>query len=156
MSIYRSLKRLNTDYLDIVLVHSDGNDVYNIRHHGILDCLKDFKQQGLIRAYGMSTKTVEGGLLALEQSDVAMVMYNPVEIKELPVIQEAYKSKKGIFIKKALASGHLDHIKHPNPADYALQFIIQEPGVSSIILGTINQEHLTKNCKAIESNVHLI
>lgn len=109
-SIERSLKRLNTDYLDVVLVHSDGNDVYNIKQFGILDCLADIKQKGLIRSFGMSTKTIEGGILAAENSDAVMVTYNPVITNEKPVIERAHALQKGVFIKKALMSGHIQQL----------------------------------------------
>lgn len=148
-SIERSLKRLKTDYLDIVLVHSDGNDVYNIKHFGILECLADIKKQGLIRAFGMSTKTVEGGLLAAQESDVVMVTYNPLETIELPVIQHACQHKKGVFIKKALASGHLPQLKGIDPVAESYQFIFREPGVTSIIVGTLNESHLLHNASCL-------
>jgi len=147
-SIERSLKRLNTDFIDVMLVHSDGNDVYNIQHFGILECLSDLKQMGLIRATGMSTKTVEGGLLALDHSDIVMVTYNPLETGERSVIRRAHELQKGILIKKALASGHIDKIKAMDsgasldPVSYSLNFILQEPGVSSVIIGTLKQKHL--------------
>ncbi len=145
MSIERSLKRLQTDFLDVVLVHSDGHDVYNINHFGILDVLSDLKQKGMIQAFGMSTKTVEGGLLALSLSDVVMVTYNPIETVERPVITKAHELQKGILIKKALASGHVSKIPGSDPVQSSLQFILKEPGVSSIILGTLNPKHLTHN-----------
>lgn len=144
-SIERSLKRLHTDYLDIVLVHSDGNDVYNIQHFGILHYLAQLKQQGLIRTLGMSTKTLEGGMLALTESDVVMLAFNPLYTLEQPVIQKAFQANKGILIKKALASGHLNQLPGPDPVQSTLQFILKEPGVSSIILGTINPQHLLQN-----------
>lgn len=143
-SVERSLKRLNTDYLDVVLVHSDGNDVHNIKHFGVLECLNDLKKKGLIRSYGMSTKTLEGGLLALANSDVVMVTYNPIQTEEQPVIARAKELQKGVLIKKALASGHLDKLQHKDPVRYALDFIFQEPGVSSIVIGTLNQKHLSE------------
>lgn len=147
-SIERSLNRLKTDYLDIVLVHSDGNDVHNIRHFGILDFLADLKKQGRIRAFGMSTKTVEGGMLAIDRSDVVMVTHNPAYTEELAVIQHAHKTQKGVLIKKALMSGHLEKItekiSEKNPVQQAIQFICQEPGVSSIILGTLSPLHLAE------------
>lgn len=148
-SIKRSLKRLNTDYIDVVLVHSDGNDVYNIQHFGILHFLAELKKQGLIRAFGMSTKTIEGGILALEQSDAVMVTYNPIETTEKPVIAKAFELNKGVLIKKALASGHIQKIQGADPVKTALQFILQEPGVSSIILGTLNPKHLAHNIACI-------
>ena len=51
----------------------------------------DLKKAGKIRAFGMSTKTVPGGKLALEKSDVAMIMYNPISIDEFPIIEKAMK-----------------------------------------------------------------
>lgn len=141
-SIERSLSRLKTDYLDIVLVHSDGNDVHNIQHFGILDCLADIKQAGLIRAFGMSTKTVAGGILAVEKSDAVMVTLNPLEKTEIPVIEHAHKLNKMVFIKKALASGHIHKIPGEDPVKASLQFIFETPGVTSVIIGTLNPEHL--------------
>ncbi len=149
MSVKRSLQRLKTDYLDIVLVHSDGNDVYNIGHFGILECLQDLKQQGLIRAFGMSIKTIEGGLLAVAKSDVVMVTYNPLHVEEQPVIAQAYAANKGVFIKKSLESGHIEKLQNADPVAFALQFILQEPGISSIIVGTLNQKHLEHNVACI-------
>lgn len=150
-SIKKTLKNLNTDYIDVMLVHSDGNDVYNIEHFGVLNFLSELKKQGLIRAFGMSTKTVEGGILAAEQSDVVMVTYNPIETAEQPVIAKAFELNKGVLIKKALASGHLQKIPGEDPVKTALQFILQEPGVSSIILGTLDPQHLAHNVGGLGS-----
>ena len=59
-SIERSLRRLKTHYLDLVLIHSDGNDLEILEHTDCLESLMRLKEEGLIRAVGMSTKTVEG------------------------------------------------------------------------------------------------
>lgn len=141
-SIHRSLKNLQTDYIDILLIHSDGNDEQIIHDFDVFNTLHQAKQHGLIRYYGMSTKTVAGGLLTLQHSDLAMVMYNPNNTEELPVIQQAAKDNKGIFIKKGFGSGHLN-------AQTCLDFIWQQPGVSSVIMGTINPEHLRENVEAV-------
>ncbi|MZR62702.1 aldo/keto reductase [Alcanivorax sp. DP30] len=142
-SVERSLKRLNTDYLDCVLVHSDGNDMAIIEQ-GTLDVLNDLKKAGLIRATGMSTKTVEGGIATLQQADVAMVTYNLQHLGEVPVIDHAAAHQKGILIKKAFASGHLaDDIV--DPVQESLNQILGTSGVGSIIAGTINPKHLQEN-----------
>ena len=143
-SIKQSLKKLNRDVLDIVLIHSDGNDVAIIQQ-GALDVLADLKQQGLIRATGMSTKTVEGGLLALQHSDLAMVMHNLEYQDEQQVIEQASIDDKGIFIKKAFASGHLTNDKNMDSVQASFDFIFQQPAVSSIIIGTITPAHLEDN-----------
>ncbi|HSX20897.1 MAG TPA: aldo/keto reductase [Gammaproteobacteria bacterium] len=144
-SIKRSLQRLRTDYIDLLLIHSDGNDEHIINNFDVFNTLDDAKQQGLIRYSGMSTKTVTGGLLTLQHSDVAMVTHNPSYTEELPVIEQAAKSHKGILIKKGFASGHLNKLGEQNPVQAAMDFILAEPGISSIIVGTINPKHLSEN-----------
>ena len=145
-SVETSLKRLKRDVLDIVLIHSDGNDCDVIQRFGALQTLNELKQRGWIRASGMSTKTVAGGLLALQQSDLAMVMHNLEYQAEKAVLERAAMDNKGIFIKKALGSGHLAK----NNADTDIvqanfDFIFSAPAVSSIIIGTINPVHLADN-----------
>jgi aryl-alcohol dehydrogenase-like predicted oxidoreductase len=144
-SINRSLQLLQTDYLDYVLVHSDGNDEAIINETTIFTDLHQLKQVGKIRAFGMSTKTVAGGILAAERSDAVMVTYNPIQAEELPVIEYAAKNNKAILIKKAFASGHLQNFTSENPIADVMDFIFATPGVSSIILGTLNPKHLQTN-----------
>ncbi|MGH1460824.1 MAG: aldo/keto reductase [Neptuniibacter sp.] len=150
-SVERSLKRLKTDYIDMLLVHSDGNDVEIINKYGILEQLQDLKQQGKIRASGMSTKTLEGGLLALEKSDCAMVTYNLGHRDEEAVLDYAAANNKCILLKKALASGHLCRDKNQDPVKTSFDFIYAHPGVTSAIIGTINPEHLKSNVKMAEA-----
>lgn len=150
-SVERSLLYLNTDHIDLLLVHSDGNDVDIINRYGILDVLADLKQEGLIRGFGMSTKTVEGGLLAAEKSDCVMVTYNLNHLEEEPVIDHCLKNNKGVLLKKALASGHIavdngnDNNGSSDPVQASMDFIFAHPGVSSAIVGTINPTHLQDN-----------
>lgn len=149
MSVERSLKRLQTDYLDIVLVHSNGDDEKIINEHGVFDTLERLKQQGKLRAYGMSTKTVAGGILAVKHSDVVMVTYYPGYADEVDVIKAAEKAHKGVLIKKALASGHLNKIDNTDPVAASMRYIFAEPGVTSVIVGTINPQHLRQNTESV-------
>jgi aryl-alcohol dehydrogenase-like predicted oxidoreductase len=146
ISVERSLRRLQTDYIDMVLVHSDGNDIDIIRHTGVLETLAELKQQGWIRAFGMSTKTLEGGLLAAERSDVVMVTYNLSEQTDLPTLDYCRDNGKGVLIKKALASGHQcegDAIAE------AFRLIFGHAGTGSAIVGTINPAHLRDNVQKL-------
>lgn len=159
-SVERSLRRLRTDYLDCVLVHSDGNDLAVLRE-GTLDVLDDLKKEGKIRATGFSGKTVAGGLAALERADLAMVTYNLKEQSERPVIDDAAKRHKGILIKKAFASGHLT-TDHPDPVQASLDQVLGIAGVSAVIAGTVNPAHLKENalkarhaCNAHDSSFFL-
>lgn len=150
-SVDRSLERLRRDQLDIVLIHSDGADMAVIEQYRALDTLNELKQQGLIRATGMSTKTVEGGLRTLELADIAMVTHNLGYRDEQAVLDAAVGLNKSIFIKKALGSGHLA-LDGKDSVQAAFDFIFSEPAVSSVIVGTINPDHLADNvAKAIRA-----
>ena len=147
-SIDRSLTRLGTDYLDIVFIHSNGQDTDIINQTDILPKLLRLKECGKIRHIGMSTKTVEGGLLALQFCDVLMVEYNQTDTSQIPVIQAAQAQHKGIFIKKALQSGHFKSEGHS--LHESLSFVLDR-NISSIVVGSINPKHILENIENIVS-----
>lgn len=139
-SIERSLMRLHTDYLDIVFVHSDGSDARIIEEDHVFSQLAALKKEGKIRAFGMSTKTIAGGKLSVDLADLVMVAFSPSYAEEREVIAYAEQKHKGIFIKKALSSGHL-----PTSVADTMRFVFSEPGVTSVIVGTLNPAHLRQN-----------
>jgi len=147
-SVERSLKRLETDRIDLILVHSDGNDLAILRDSGVYPTLAELKREGKIRAFGLSGKTVEGGLLALEQGDCAMITLNLNDRRELPVADYAATCGKGILIKKALASGHACLENGSDPVRASFELLFGHPGVGSAIVGTINPQHLSHNVSA--------
>ncbi len=141
-SVLASLRRLQTDFLDVVLIHSSGDDVAILERSGALDMLKSLKTKGLIRAAGISHKSLNGGYRALELGcDVLMTTLNPQDTSQLPVITQAARHGCGVMIKKALNSGHGDLS--------GLRFAATQPGVSSVVVGSINPDHLTQNAQAI-------
>jgi len=146
-SIERSLRRLRTDRLEIVLVHSDGNDLDIINRSGTLETLAELKEEGKILAFGMSTKTVEGGVLAARKSDCVMVTWNLEYDDDIPVIEFCREQGKGVLIKKALASGHAAKAGGQDPVGKSFSTIFSNPGVTSAVIGTINPAHLRDNVK---------
>ena len=150
MSVERSLRRLGRDMVDIVLVHSDGDDMRLIEHEGALEELDRLKSEGLIRAFGMSTKTTEGGLWIVEHTDVVMATCNPVDTHDLPVIARAAELNRGVLVKKGLMSGHADTAAGGGGIEAAMQYVFGTPGVSSMITGTINPQHLRDNVAIVE------
>lgn len=146
-SIERSLRRLNTDYLDVVLIHSDGNDEAILDDGACISTLQDLKREGLVRAIGMSTKTLAGGLRAIRELDVAMLTLNLQQRDDLPAIALAQELGKGVLIKKGLMSGHL-HADGRDPLRASMELVLGQAGVHSLIAGTINPAHLAANVAA--------
>ncbi len=147
-SVERSLRRLRTDYLDYVLVHSDGDDLALLQHQECLPTLLQLKATGLVRAIGFSGKTVAGGLAALACCDLVMVTYNLQYRAELPVIRAARALERGVLIKKGLVSGHLAAVAAPDPLAASLQLLLKQPGVASVVIGTLNPIHLRADVAA--------
>ena len=73
-----------------------------------------------------------------------MVTYNLENQTDKPVIDYACQNNKGILIKKALGSGYLQ-------PEAALEYVLECKGVTSIILGTINPDHLRHNAEIINN-----
>lgn len=156
-SIEQSLRHLRTDRLDLALIHSDGSDLDILDNSDCLETLERLRDKGLLRAIGMSSKTIEGGLRAVELVDALMLTYNRSDTSQSPVIEQAQKAGKGVLIKKGLASGHAVHgatqDKTPSVADN-FRFLLDPPGISSIIVGTINPNHLRENIQAVVEGVN--
>lgn len=139
LSLERSLKRLNTDYIDVFLIHSDGGDMDILNNDALLRTMHDFKDQGLVKAIGASTKTANGGIKCLEHMDVVMAMYTQDYTNEKSVLDYAAQHNKGVILKKLLSSGH-----NRNIAD-AMRFSFGHTGATAAIIGTINPDHLQDN-----------
>ncbi len=150
MSVERSLRRLRRDHIDMVLVHSHGDDMAIIKNEAVCDTLHELQHEGKIAAIGMSTKTVEGGLWCVEHMDVVMATCNPGYTDELPVLQRAAELNKGVLIKKGLQSGHADSAAGGGGVEEALRFVFAQPAVHSVVVGTINPKHLRENVTITE------
>ena len=152
-SVERSLRRLQTDRIDAVLLHSNGEDLQILDESGAVEALMELKQAGKILSAGISTKTVEGGVRAVELGlDCVMVTYNPWHREEETVLDEA-EGRCSVFIKKAFGSGWFGDgelsEKFDSPVHEAFDFIFRHPAATAVISGTINPAHLKKNADTI-------
>lgn len=137
-SLERSLRRLQTDVLDVVLIHSNGNDQQILRETDVVNILHEFKTKGLVQAIGMSGKTIEGAALAMEWADILMVEYNLSDTTHAEVMTQAYNNGLGVLVKKGLSSGRL-------PATESIRFVLSHPGVTSLVIGGANLDHFRAN-----------
>lgn len=137
-SIVHSLRLLKVDRLDLVYVHSNGDDLAILHETEVVVALQGLRDAGLITAIGFSGKTVEGARIALHWADAIMVEYHLDDQSHAEVIAEANTMNIGVVVKKGLASGRLDPRK-------SIEFVLSNPGVTSLIIGGLNLEHVTAN-----------
>lgn len=154
-SIDRTLTRLRTDRIECLLLHSDGRDLDVLDHSDALVALAEAKEKGKILTAGISTKTVEGGIRAIELSlDAVMITYNPWYRDEEAVLDAAARDgKTNIFLKKAFGSGWFgskdETTSTEDPIATALRFVFAHPATTAAIIGTLNPRHLVQNCHAL-------
>lgn len=143
-SVRHSLRRLRTEVLDIVLLHSSGDDLAILNESDAAEALYDLREAGLVQAIGFSGKTLEGARAALGWADVVMVEYHLDDPSHGAVITEADAAGVGVLVKKGLASGRL------GPAE-AVGFVLSNPGVASMVVGGLDLDHFRANLVAAET-----
>ncbi|MCU0105325.1 aldo/keto reductase [Acholeplasma vituli] len=103
-----SLKRLNTDYIDSVILHNPDRTILagKTMH---FDKLKQLKSQGFIRAYGVSIDTYEDLMLVLQNVDldVIEILFNVFFQGPAQGFQLASLKNVSLIVKVPLDSGWL-------------------------------------------------
>jgi len=134
-SVEASLRRLKTDRIDILLLHSDGRDVEILTQTDALEALSELKRSGKIRALGISAKTASGIRAAAQSCDIVMAPFSQKETALADALAEAHDSGLGVLAIKGLFSGHLQ-------ARPAIEFVLKQPFIDALIIGTLNPAHL--------------
>lgn len=103
-----SLKRLETDALDLLQLHCPSTDAYY--HAEIFTMLDDFVREGKLRYYGVSVERVEEALKAIEFPNVqsVQIIFNCFRQRPAELFFPQAKQKQvGILARVPLASGML-------------------------------------------------
>ncbi len=141
-SVSESLERLKTAWVDILFLHSNGEDMAIQLQSDAVAALVDLKQRGLTRAIGFSGYTSQGFRTALEWADVIMVEFNARNTEHRPILELARKMERGVVVKKGLASGRLAPRR-------AIQFLAADPYVDTLLIGSLNPQHLAEDIAAL-------
>jgi aryl-alcohol dehydrogenase-like predicted oxidoreductase len=141
-SVHQSLNNLKTEVIDILLIHANDNELEIINNSDAVETLTDIKKKGLARNIGMSTKSPDGILAALEFSDIIMATLNLEDSSNLDAIKQAHKKGCGVLLKKIFASGKCQIKK-------SLEFVFKHELAHSAVIGTINKGHLAENVNLV-------
>jgi len=133
-SLERSLKRLKTESVDLLFIHSDGSEVTA----ETVAAMQVAKMRGKTRFIGLSGKTIDSARDALAWADALMIEYHPLDTSHEPIIDEAAKRGVAILVKKPLASGHI-------PPSQAIPFILKNSHVATLVIGGLNLDHFKQN-----------
>ncbi len=176
-SIERSLRRLNTDRLDLVQLHNCSESV--LKKGDVIAALQTARERGHTRYIGYSGDSrsaqfaVESGAFDTLQTSLNIADQEPIEL----TIPAARERGMGVIGKRPIANaawkaGHkpMDSYHHPywdrlRKLDYdfirgrsleqsiahALRFTLSVPGVHTAIVGTTKPERWQENAKLLEA-----
>jgi 1-deoxyxylulose-5-phosphate synthase len=112
----RFRQELDTDHLDIVLMHCVTEADWTTQFRGAMDVLSEAKQKGIIRAHGCSCHTIEALRAAAKSPwvDVDFARINPIGSHMdadpdtvVPVLKEMKAAGKAVVGMKILGQGDL-------------------------------------------------
>jgi aryl-alcohol dehydrogenase-like predicted oxidoreductase len=108
-SVQASLRRLQTDYLDIVLMHNSPREMMDGKVALQYEEFEKLKAEGKIREYGVSLDWREEMDMVIDttKSKALEVFFNALYQEPLPAFQKAYENGVGIIVKVPLDSGWL-------------------------------------------------
>jgi aryl-alcohol dehydrogenase-like predicted oxidoreductase len=109
-TVETSLKYLQTDYIDLYQLHSPPIDLIK-NEDAILSTLETLKQQGKIRAIGISVRSPDDGIIAVNQFnfEVVQVNFNMVDQRALEngLLDLCRRKSVGVIIRTPLCFGFL-------------------------------------------------
>ncbi len=125
----RFCREMQTDYVDIVLLHCLMEADWTTRFRGAMDALTQCRERGLVRAVGVSCHSFDAFQAAAGSPWVQIVLArinyagtsmdaSPEEV--VPVIQRMHESGKGVYGMKVVGAGPLTH-DMPHAIRYALE-----------------------------------
>ncbi|MDZ7639937.1 MAG: aldo/keto reductase [Bryobacterales bacterium] len=149
----RYRRELNTDYIDIMLLHCMMSDTWPEERKGAMDFISEAQEKGLIKTKGVSCHTL-GALKTAAKTDwveVDLARINPagaVMDADVPtvlgVLKEMKSKGKGIIGMKIFGAGQLSA-----KADECLQYALASEVVDCFTIGAKNIEEFSKLTKQI-------
>jgi len=105
-SLDGSLKRLETDYIDLIQIHG-ATRAEQVESDELWDAFLQAKRAGKVRFHGLSTHAnqvdVVRSAIATKRYDAVLVSYNAMIAERIgPVLAEAAKADIGVIAMKAL------------------------------------------------------
>lgn len=155
-SVYEALKSLDTDYIDLFLMHEQESEHTMRGHYEALETFLKLKEKGLIRAVGLSTHAVAGVKAAIQYSEIE-VIHPILNISGLGImdgtidemlmeIKRFHDNGGGVFSMKPLGGGNL-----LNRVEESFNYILNVDCVDSVAVGMQTAAEVDYNIKRFKS-----
>jgi len=157
IAVLEALEKMNIDKIDIMHLHAArvDDDLLDIRA-GAWQCLKDYKEKGLIKAIGIATHSVRSVRRAALDPDVDIIfpLINKIgrgiihgthaEMEE--AIELCFENNKGVYFMKVFAGGYL-----LNQYDEAVKYCRNlAKDRAPLVMGMVSKEEVDMNIAYIK------
>ncbi|SES72028.1 Aldo/keto reductase family protein [Natronincola peptidivorans] len=154
-SLRKALKEMNTDYIDIFLLHEQESQHTLRGHQEALEYFLAMKEKGFIKAIGISTHTIAAVEASLAMKEIEIL--HPIVNKEglgiqdgtieemIKLLIKGYNLGKGIYGMKPLGGGNL--LKSFNAC---FEFVLGLSCLHSIAVGMQTVEEIDANISIFE------
>jgi len=152
-SVETSLRRLRTDYIDVLVWHGHSSPD-EVSDPKLFEFMSKMKKEGKIRFSGFSSHSRMAPLLreAAKSNlhDVALVSYNFTRSKDLKeAVALAAQSGIGIVAMKTQAGGYKkEKMGGLSPHQAALKYVLRDQNVSAAVPGVTTIEQI-EECAAV-------
>jgi len=152
-SVNEALEKLDTDYIDIFMLH-EQESIHTVRgHYEALETFLRLKEKGVIRAVGLSTHAVAGVEAAIKYRNEIEVIHPILNISGLGItdgsreemLEAMSRYDGGIYSMKPLGGGHL-----LNRVEDSFDFILQQ-NVDAVAVGMQNFDEVDYNIAKFSS-----
>jgi 1-deoxyxylulose-5-phosphate synthase len=154
-SIDRFRKELDTDYIDILLLHCMVNSEWPDEYKRYMDDYSEAKQKGIIKKVGLSCHDFGALKIAAENpwADVLLARINydgakmdgkPQDV--MPVLKRAKENGKGIIGMKIFGCGDLTR---EDQRQKSLEYVIKSKNVDCMTIGMDNIAQIDDNIERI-------
>jgi aryl-alcohol dehydrogenase-like predicted oxidoreductase len=151
-----SLRRLRTEYLDVVLLHSPPREV--IENSEWMETLSDLKSEGKVRLYGVSVDNTDNAIAAIKAGvDVIQTKINVCSVDEVaPALDLAASMGVAVIGRQVFGSGSLlrelsDRLPQVSMTAISatlLSEVLSQKQVSLALIGMSSMEHVRVNLAA--------
>jgi aryl-alcohol dehydrogenase-like predicted oxidoreductase len=165
--IEQSLRRMNTDYVDVLQFHASPSKE-TLEEHDAIETVLELKRQGKVRFIGMSSTLPNlEDHVAMGVFDVFQIPYSALQREHEEIISRAARAGAGIVIRGGVARGGPaedkqqetsldlwqkagldDLLNSMSRMEFMLRFTLSHPDLDTTIVGTINPQHLQANLSA--------
>ncbi len=164
-SVHASLKRLQTDHIDILQVHGrmyTPAEVDHILHGGPLDALLDLREAGKIGHIGITTEEPWTVIPFLEQEavEVYQIAYNIIyQAAARHFLIDAAKVNAGVVTMRTMTSGIFQREASflapewqsaHDLYDASLKFVLSDSRITAAIVGMRFPDEVTQNVQLLD------